>query len=253
MSISLRHLYRLQQVDSTIAELLEQLERLKKEVLPEGNQYASLERQLSEYNNQKEKARKQQRIDELELAGLQSEKKKIETQLYGGKTTSSKELSQWQRDLEILNGKMNVIEEKVLGSLIKIEELDKEIKLNKGMLEQAQSKLESAKKEQNNELNRIESLMKECNEKRDKLLSNINEEIFPVYERLLKKKGGIAVAKIQNDICEGCFVHLPEGVVKRVANRELQYCPQCGRILYWEPEMSASDAHNLGEGTKNNK
>ena len=253
MSISLRHLYRLQQVDLTVAEVLEQLERLKKEVLPEENQYASLERQLNEYNNQKEKTRKQQRIDELELASLQAEKKKIETQLYGGKTTNPKELSQWQRDLEILNSKINIREEKVLEALIKIEELDKEIKPYSEMLKDIQSKLSNAKVEKENELNRIKSIIDECKEKRNKILPNIDEDIFPVYERLLKKKGGIAVTKIQNDICGGCFVHLPEGVVKRVQNRELQHCPQCGRILYWEPEMSASDAQYLGEGTKNNK
>lgn len=253
MSISLRDLYRLQQLDSTIAELSEEQDRLKNEVLPEENQYGALEKQLQEYNNKKEKYRKQQRMDELELASLQAEKKKIDTQLYGGKTINPKELSQWQRDLESLNGKISLIEEKILELLINVEDLDKEITSCTKMLEQAKSIFASAKMKQNNEFNRIETLIKEGNDKRDTIVPNIDEEIFAVYGRLLSKKGGIAVTKIQNDICGGCFVHLPEGIVKRVQTRELQYCPQCGRILYWEPESLTSDSQNLGEGTKSTK
>ena len=58
------------------------------------------------------------------------------------------------------------------------------------------------------------------------------------YERLLKLKGGNVVVGIQHGVCGGCHMRFPtQLLVTCQAAKELVTCPNCGRILYYSPDM----------------
>jgi predicted nucleic acid-binding Zn-ribbon protein len=80
-------------------------------------------------------------------------------------------------------------------------------------------------------LARRDELMKE----RGSLTGNIDGDVLPLYERLMKTKNGTAVVQVANGLCTGCHMKLvPTTLVKVMAAQELTQCENCGRMLYPE-------------------
>jgi len=55
------------------------------------------------------------------------------------------------------------------------------------------------------------------------------------YGRLFDKKNGTPVMPVEHEVCMGCHMKITAQVFHKVrAGKELTYCEQCGRILYYE-------------------
>jgi predicted nucleic acid-binding Zn-ribbon protein len=65
-----------------------------------------------------------------------------------------------------------------------------------------------------------------------KLRTGVPEPILGHYTRLItRKKKGVAV--IKNQVCTGCQMRLPIGVINTLMrNEDIQICDSCGRYLY---------------------
>lgn len=66
------------------------------------------------------------------------------------------------------------------------------------------------------------------------LRANIPEPILGHYDRLrARDKKGVAV--VRNQVCSGCHMRLPIGVITTLMqDRDIQLCDSCGRYLYLE-------------------
>ncbi len=65
---------------------------------------------------------------------------------------------------------------------------------------------------------------------RDYLAKKLSKEYAEAYERI-RKRYERALAPVIKGFCYGCFQKLP---TQMVCNPKIiQYCPNCGRILYW--------------------
>ncbi|MFD0894828.1 hypothetical protein KBB96_04575 [Luteolibacter ambystomatis] len=73
----------------------------------------------------------------------------------------------------------------------------------------------------------------EVKAERDRLAAAAPANILPLYERLLKTKGGVAIAPMHEGRCGGCHMKLVAGTVIKVqSEKEIAQCEDCGRILY---------------------
>lgn len=74
------------------------------------------------------------------------------------------------------------------------------------------------------------------------LRATIPEPILGHYDRLrARDKKGVAV--VRNQVCTGCHMRLPIGVITTLMqDRDIQLCDSCGRYLYLEPQAPASEA-----------
>ena len=73
---------------------------------------------------------------------------------------------------------------------------------------------------------------------RDELAARVNDTVRNRYERLLKSKGSNVVVGIERGVCGGCHMMLQRQVVVSCqADAEVVACPNCGRILYFTPDM----------------
>lgn len=69
----------------------------------------------------------------------------------------------------------------------------------------------------------------------------IPEPILGHYDRLrVRDKRGVAL--VRNQVCTGCHMRLPIGVIATLMqDRDIQLCDSCGRYLYLEPQAPASE------------
>ncbi len=72
--------------------------------------------------------------------------------------------------------------------------------------------------------------------KREKFMETLDKDLWNKYQDLKEQKDGLAIAKISKGFCGGCLMNLPESVIKRVQQRTLEFCSNCGRILYTDGE-----------------
>jgi uncharacterized protein len=73
---------------------------------------------------------------------------------------------------------------------------------------------------------------------REELAAAVDEGARSRYERLVRSKGENVVVGVQHGVCGGCHMKLPpQLLVTCQADKELVGCSNCGRILYYTPDM----------------
>ena len=75
--------------------------------------------------------------------------------------------------------------------------------------------------------------IEELKSDREKITSNINNDLLDQYNRIFRSKKGVAVSELVNDICSGCHMKVTPTTAGMVrAEKVVSTCDQCGRILY---------------------
>jgi len=78
---------------------------------------------------------------------------------------------------------------------------------------------------------------------RDGLAAAVEGDLLSRYERLRRTKGERVLVGVDHSVCGGCHVKVPSQVLVHCqADLEVHSCPNCGRILYYTPDMDLSAA-----------
>jgi hypothetical protein len=89
----------------------------------------------------------------------------------------------------------------------------------------------------------LRAALAELESNREQLTEAIDDRVLHQYERLLRHKGDSVVVGIQHGVCGGCHMKFPvQLVVSCQAAKDLVTCPNCGRILYYTPDMDLAVA-----------
>jgi uncharacterized protein len=68
----------------------------------------------------------------------------------------------------------------------------------------------------------------------EQLAQGLDPDLLFRYTRLFATKGGNAVVPVEHEFCMGCHMKNTSAQVHRVRlGRDILYCEQCGRILYY--------------------
>ena len=66
----------------------------------------------------------------------------------------------------------------------------------------------------------------------------VEASVLKQYDRLRARKGTNIVVGIEHGACGGCHMKLPESdVIEIKTGSKINYCPHCGRILYYTRDM----------------
>lgn len=78
---------------------------------------------------------------------------------------------------------------------------------------------------------------------RQELASQVDDSARSRYERLLRSKGENVIVGVHHGVCGGCHMRLPpQLLVTCQADKELVTCSNCGRMLYYTPDMDLAVA-----------
>jgi uncharacterized protein len=232
---SVRPLVKLQQIDLEIMEASQKLANL--------DPGESLE--LEQENTRKALADKQSlhhdllkalKNLELQLASIEEHKKKFENKLFSGASSNPKELSSWEKEIEGLKHQQNELEDKILLKMDEIEKQEIEITQLKAAVAEAQIKVQNHKTAYEKDQKDLKDTLISLKEKREKNLQTCEPLILGKYEEIKTKRNGIAVVKVIRGNCGGCFINLPQGLLRKVQERQIEFCSSCGRILYVDSE-----------------
>ena len=146
---------------------------------------------------------------------------------------SERELEAQNNELKLLKDEKDSIESIVLDLMDKIEKLETEIKELRVDLEttilQTDSDINSLKLKIENCQIEVEKNKVKFNE----LLNNLSPSIKVRFSKLINSKDGIAIAKLNGEICSRCNFQIPSALAVSTLKREsLNTCTNCGRFIY---------------------
>lgn len=170
---------------------------------------------------------------EGDRAAINYHRKQSEEELYGGKITSPKELTQLERKIEEYRQAEGKVEEELLQDMYSLEEQEKELNDLKSEYAGFKRKLQARKKEWKEKKDVLED-EKETLEKEEKRLAALLPPVLKTrFDRLKETMKGIVVAPVKDKTCGVCHVLLSPGIMEKVRKGGLSppACENCGRLL----------------------
>jgi len=234
VDFDLLDLVRLQLTEQSIIRKANEINNLKK-----SQKLLKLETSLdeisTEYNNlnndylQIEHERK--KVDDR--ISLQSEKiKKIEEKLFSGTITSSKELVNYQEEMNALKQNNDELENREIELMIKVDDFKPKLKHAEQEKEKVLQEIKLLKDDISAKVKAVEDKLKLLKERRSLILKKIPKDIMAKYEELRAKKSGVAVTVMKNGFCTVCNMEIPVSDADKIRDPEKMYkCPMCGRML----------------------
>lgn len=187
---------------------------------------AEKERELAELEH------KQHKLDgELDL--ISTKIKKEEEKLFSGTVMNPKELSAIQAEILSLRKRRDEMETEDLEEMEGVDGLRLEVRDAREDLERTTVEEKRQKDGYRTEMAELEARIKALEAERDGLKASVDEDTLEIYEDLLGRKGGLAVARIeQGRNCGGCHIEFSRTQIDRYQHEdEIFRCEYCRRIL----------------------
>jgi predicted nucleic acid-binding Zn-ribbon protein len=175
----------------------------------------------------------EQREVEWQVDDLQAKITPFQQQLYSGKVKIPKELTNLQREVELLEAQRISLEDRVLEIMAQVEAAQDRIKEKTRELAQIEEEWRQAQERLSKEQQELKTALAAIEQRRGILLTKMDPPDVQSYQVLRDRKQGQAVARVAQGMCQGCRIALPLAELQRVReDGGLVYCSSCGRILY---------------------
>ncbi|MEO7555983.1 MAG: C4-type zinc ribbon domain-containing protein [Acidimicrobiales bacterium] len=178
-------------------------------------------------------ARVEKRLED-EIALVRDKAAQFDRSLYAGTTNSPKELQAIQDEIAALGRRQRVLEDDELEAMEQAEPLDAElvaIAAERVALDRRCTELIAAIAEAETA---IDAELEHNASGRAKAIDPIAEGIVATYEQLRTRMGGVAVARLNGNRCEGCHLTLSAVEVDQIRHSSPDAevtCSECGRLL----------------------
>ncbi len=229
---TVRQMFALQELDIILDRVQTDHDKAEHE-LSNGDTVKDLETELERDAEWLQETELQQKVSKLEAETQKERSESLNSQLYGGEITNPRDLESLEREasnvlqiVEQQEAALSQITEKIEEAQTKKNELQTKLEEAKAAWEIRQSQLQTALKELNAERAGFEG-------QRSKLTEGLDPTSLQHYEALRKRKGGVAVVKVQRGLCQGCRMSLPTHQQQRVrSGHQVVLCSSCGRMLF---------------------
>lgn len=184
--------------------------------------------------------------NELHLAELADKIKGLGEKSAAVKT--DKEMKALQLEEEIAKEQIDFANEEI-ERLDKIKEL-KEIEMAEYQeeIDGMQSETATIAESTDKELAALEKTRMKVYEDKQKLLSEMNQNIIVFYEKIRRWAKNTTVVPVRKQACYGCYMKLNDHTYANVVRgEEITTCPHCGRILYLDTKALEAEAAAAAE------
>ena len=225
-------LFRLQQIDSQIAQIETKLAKIQ-ETLEDNAELKAALGQVSTAVEEQHTSEGIQRKSEDEAQNQQIKIQQAESSLYGGKVRNPKELQDLQADIVSLKKHLAALEERELQDMIKTESGQAQVKKAQADLEQVQARLGTEHRHLFQEKDALANELERLQSERQAAVSTVAADILKTYDELRQQRRGVAVAEVRDNACGACGTTLTPSVQQNARHAgEMVRCPACGRFLF---------------------
>ena len=225
-----KQLFQLQEIDLKIESNGQTLKQ-KNSQLGESQAVLNVQTKLTSEQQRLDELKHQQHSAEWEIDDLTSKITTTEEQLYSGRITNPKELTNLHHEVNALKAHRNQLENKALEIMDQVEQAEASVATTSSELKKLETEWHSQQQQLSTEIDQLKSKLTDLKQKRQLLANGIDSQAVERYEKLRKQKEQ-PVAKVEQGICHGCRISLPSSELQQARSGNLVQCSSCGRILF---------------------
>jgi uncharacterized protein len=226
-------LMHLQTIDRELRELEESLASVAGRVDQVRDETEKSQTELDQLKQDEQQALSARKQLERELAEGEARIRNKRMRL--NQVRNDKELQALAHEVEALKENNQRLEAEVLASMEAAEPRAARIKELTASVPKKRAELSAAEKEVAGQIEELKTAIRKQRVERDKLAADIGDALLQRYEMIFSRRAGVAVALAKSGTCQGCRMRLPPQLYNQVQKSdEIQYCPNCQRILYYQ-------------------
>ena len=227
-----KQLYSLQELDLVLSQIDHQITGAEAE-LGAGNTIDQIEAALQAETDRLQEVRRLHRQHQLEADSQRERSAQLDSQLYSGAITNSRDLQSLDQEASNARGLLQERDAELLELSIQEEEAQKRSSELENKLAETQAVWTARKAELLEQTEQLAMERRSVEGKRGSLAATLEAAALHRYESLRKAKGGVAVAKVERGLCQGCRMALPTQQQQKIrSGRQTVLCSTCGRILF---------------------
>jgi predicted nucleic acid-binding Zn-ribbon protein len=225
-----------QEIDSLVDRLRHRLD-----ALPERAQQRSAEQELADVGARIAEAegrravvrREQQRLED-EVASVEAKVAHVDDQLYRSGITSPKQAADLQADEDALKRRQRDLEDLVIEQMELAEPIDTELADLAAERAGVEARLAEATAALEAVAGEVTAELEAAIGGRDAAVAAVPSDLLATYEQRRRQLGGVAVARLVGNRCDGCHLAIPSAeleALRRAPADEVVLCPECTRML----------------------
>ena len=224
----------LQAFDARIAALEAEAARLPKQIEAIHAALAQAKKSLDALRTKADTTRKDLRSREKDLEVTTAKRAKADARLWEVKNNT--EYSAVLSEIETIKQEKALGEEEILGLMELQERLAADIREGEARFRAEEQRAQQDEVVVKKKLEAVETELAVVRAERDSRARELPRPLLTDYEKILKARAGVAVARVTGAaVCGGCRVGIrPQAIQELKAATSLMLCESCGRYLYWQ-------------------
>jgi predicted nucleic acid-binding Zn-ribbon protein len=194
------------------------------------------ENKLVSLRDNLEKYQKKLKENNLILKDYNYQLEEIEKNLYDGTIIDLRQLDYLSKERDKLKALVNSTEIDMLFIMEEIEDIEVDLNNMETSLEEIKKDYKKLRKYYKSLSEELNNKIKEEGSIIEDLLNKIDKDLLNRYHQLRENRGN-GFGEIKNNVCSGCNILIPTYIVDKLKNnKDIIYCENCGRILYYNKE-----------------
>jgi uncharacterized protein len=226
------NLYRLQQIDTSLDQARSRLSEIDR-ILSDDTVMRAAEAEAAATEAELRQAGKELKEIEFTVQEQRTRIEQDESTLYSGRIRNPKELQDLQNEVSSLKRYLEVLEERLLETMLFVEEKEGMHNQTSQAVNQVRGRFEEQHAHLRAERSKLIQTIERLEVERQAAAGSIPPDDQALYEQLRKIRQGIAISRIIDRSCASCGSTLTPGVVQSASTpSHIVRCPSCGRILF---------------------
>ena len=189
------------------------------------------------------------RAVEKDVAMHQGRLSKFREQAMAVKT--NQEYHAVQKEIGFAQGEIKTIEDKILELMVEADDLTATVKRAEVELASEQKAVEGERRAMATELEAMKSSLERIAAERAEIVRGLNAKALAIFELVLRRRNGVAVAPARDGICTVCHVRLRPQVFNTILrNDQIIQCDSCQRILYHVPAAAPAASSSVPQSAQ---
>ena len=176
--------------------------------------------------------RSEQQDLELESRSLTEKIRESETNLMSGELQNPRELEALQSSIDSMKEHRTDLENRSVERLVMVDSLQATFEKKQANLAENEQQWTDRKTAFETEIDQRKKEYIYLKRARAQVADVLSEENLEMYKHLRRRKNGVAVALLEDEICGACHTQVAVGILNNIRySDDLLSCPSCGRIL----------------------
>ncbi len=225
-----------QKVDLTIQDLETEASAIPRQIHEWDGALNAQKEELVELKKEFEEKKKDQRRVERLVEQKQADLSKLNAKLPLIKT--NREYKAILLEVDMVEKEISDLEEEILKKMDEVEVIEAKLKQKDAGIKEEEAKIQAEKEKLQQRQKTLLQSLKGTRSERENLAAGVDSTLLSQYDRIRLHKGGLALARVDDESCGACHMALPPQLVNEVIGGKVKSCPSCSRLLYWDESAS---------------